>query len=86
MTNQNTSNKKANVLKFKNNNGGGGGSRIRLTVFSANSDMLGFPLNFKAVRAFLTIFNKQNKFNNPIQNKNFLHQIYPKAKIKNNLK
>jgi hypothetical protein len=26
--------------------GGGGGSRIRLTVFSANSDMSGIPFNF----------------------------------------
>ena len=58
--------------------GGGGGSRIRHTAFSANSDMSGFPLNFKAVRPFLSIFNKQNKFNNSIQNQNFLHQIYTK--------
>ncbi|MCD4812035.1 hypothetical protein K8R14_05605, partial [bacterium] len=67
-------------------NGGGGGSRIRHTAFSANSDISGIPLNFKSVKAFLIIFNKQNKFNNSIQNQNFLHQIYPKDKIKNNLK
>ncbi|MCK4619293.1 MAG: hypothetical protein KAT52_05060 [Desulfobacterales bacterium] len=83
---QKEASKNDNSLNILNINGGGGGSRIRLTAFSANSGMSGFPLNFKPVRAFLAIFNKQNKFNNPIQNKNFLHQIYPKDKIKNNLK
>ena len=63
--------------------GGGGGSRIRLTVFSANQGISGIPFNFKSFRAILTIFNDRNKFNNPNQNQNFLHQIYTKRKMFN---